>query len=73
MDDDKRGRMSYLKEYAKYSSLIFQMIAMVAAGVLGGIQLDRYFSGKGHIITILLTICTTFAAIYYLFRTLLKK
>lgn len=73
MNDDDRGKMSYLKEYAKYSGLIFQMIAMVAAGVLGGIQLDRYFGVKGHVFTITLTILTTFGAIYYLFKTLLKK
>jgi len=73
MTDDDRGKMSFLKEYTKYSSLIFQMIAMVTAGILGGIQLDRILNIEGHVFTITLTVCTSFAAIYYLFKTLLKK
>lgn len=73
MTDDDRGKLGYLKEYAKYTSLIFQMVAMVAAGILGGIQLDRLLDVKGHVFTITLTVFTSFAAIYYLFRTLLKK
>ncbi|MCX6238442.1 MAG: AtpZ/AtpI family protein [Bacteroidia bacterium] len=73
MNDDDRGKMNYMKEYSKYSSLIFQMIVMVAAGVLGGIQLDRLLKMKGPVFTIGLTIFSSFLAIYYLFKTLLKK
>lgn len=73
MNDDDRGKMNYMKEYAKYSSLVFQMIAMVAAGIWGGIELDRLLNMKGSVFTIILTIVTSFAAIYHLFRTLLKK
>ena len=73
MEDDNRGKMDYLKEYAKYSSLIFQMIAMVAIGVLGGIKLDTWLKMERPVFTILLTIITSFGAVYYLFKTLLKK
>ncbi|NEW82667.1 MAG: AtpZ/AtpI family protein [Mariniphaga sp.] len=72
MDEDNR-KMNYLKEYAKYSSLVFQMIVIVAAGVLGGIQLDRLMNRTGSIFTISLTLFATFLALYYMFRTLLKK
>lgn len=72
MDEDNR-KMNYLKEYSKYSSLVFQMIAIVAAGVLGGIQLDRLMNTAGPIFTIGLTLFATFLALYYMFRTLLKK
>jgi len=72
MNDD-HGKMDYLKEYAKYSSLVFQMIALVAAGILGGIELDRLLNMKGPVFTIILTIVTSFGAVYHLFRTLLKK
>lgn len=73
MIDDDRGKMDYLKEYAKYSSLVFQMIAMVAVGILGGIALDRLLKINGPVFTITLTIISSFAAVYYLFKTLLKK
>jgi len=72
MDEDNR-KMNYLKEYSKYSSLVFQMIVIVAAGVLGGIQLDRSMNPKGSIFTICLTLFATFLALFYMFRTLLKK
>jgi hypothetical protein len=49
------------------------MMAIVAVGVFGGIELDKLLTTNGHIFTICLTIFTTFVAIYYLFRTLLKK
>ena len=73
MNDDDRGKTSYLKEYSKYSSLVFQMIVIVAAGVLGGIQLDRFFNANGSAFTISLTLFSTFLALYHMFKTLLKK
>ena len=72
MDEDNR-KMNYLKEYSKYSSLVVQMIVIVSAGVLGGIQLDRLMNTKGSIFTIILTLFATFLALFYMFRTLLKK
>ena len=65
--------MNYLKEYSKYSSLVFQMIVIVAAGVLGGIQLDRLLNLNGSVFTICLTLFSSFLAIYHMFKTLLKK
>ncbi len=73
MNENDHGKMNYLKEYAKYSSLIFQMIVMVAIGVLGGMELDKRLKMNSPVFTICLTIFFSFLAIYYLFRTLLKK
>ena len=73
MTDDDRGKMSYLKEYAKYSSLILQMVVIAAVGVLGGIGLDKWLKMKEPVFTISLTIFMTFVAVFHLFRTLLKK
>lgn len=72
MNEDNR-KMNYLKEYSKYSSLVFQMIVIVAAGVLGGIQLDRLLNLNGSVFTICLTLFSSFLAIYHMFKTLLKK
>jgi len=73
MNDNKRGKMDYYKDYAKYSSLIFQMTAIAAVGVLGGIELDKWLKMKVPFFTITLTIIMTFFAIFHLFRTILKK
>ncbi len=73
MDDDDHGNTNFLKDYAKYSSLVIQMILLAAVGVLGGIQLDKWLKMKSPVFTILLTVIMTFVAIFHLFRTLLKK
>jgi len=73
MKGDDHEKMNYMSEYAKYSSLIFQMIAIVAIGFFGGAELDKLMNMKSPVFTIILTIFTSFAAVYYLFRTLLKK
>jgi hypothetical protein len=73
MIDDGRGKMNYLKEYGKYSSLLFQMIVIATVGVLGGIELDKWLKMKTPVFTILLTILMTFVAIFHLFKTILRK
>jgi len=65
--------MNDFKEYAKYSNLILTMIVMVAIGVFGGIKLDNYFGVRIPFFTICLTILSTAAALFHLFKTLLKK
>jgi F0F1-type ATP synthase assembly protein I len=73
MIEDDRSKLNYLKEYGKYSSLVFQMIALAAAGVLGGIELDKWLKMKAPVFTVILTVLMTFAALFYLFRTIMKK
>lgn len=73
MIEDDRSKLNYLKEYGKYSSLVFQMIALAATGVLGGIELDKWLKMKVPVFTIILTVLMTFAALFYLFRTIMKK
>jgi F0F1-type ATP synthase assembly protein I len=73
MTEDDGGKMNYLKEYGKYSSLIFQMIVIAAVGVLGGIELDKWLKMSKPVFTISLTILMTFVAIFHLFRTIMKK
>ena len=73
MNESDRGKMNYMKDYAKYSSLIFQMVAIVALGIWGGTELDKLMNIKSSVFMITFTIVTAFLAIYHLFRTLLKK
>jgi F0F1-type ATP synthase assembly protein I len=73
MNEDEDNKSNYLKEYSKYSSLIFQMIAIAVVGVLGGIELDKWLKMKSPVFTISLTIIMTVVALIHLFRTLLRK
>jgi F0F1-type ATP synthase assembly protein I len=70
---DDHEKMNYLREYGKYSSLLFQMILIATIGVLGGIELDKWLKMKGPVFTIILTILMTFVAVFHLFKTILKK
>lgn len=72
-NDEDPGKFDYLRDYAKYSGILFQMIAMVVAGIFGGRELDRLFDLKGHLFLIILTLLASFGAVYYLFRALMKK
>ena len=73
MSDDDSGNQNFMKDYAKYSSLIIQMVAIAAVGIFGGIELDKLLNMKSPVFTISLTIIMTFVAVYLLFRALLKK
>jgi len=46
---------------------------MVALGFWGGTKLDQLFNLKEPVFMISLTVCTSFIAIFYMFRTLMKK
>ncbi len=49
------------------------MIAIVLAGVFGGIKLDEWLGWKFPLFTILLSILGIFAAIYFAIKDFLKK
>ena len=57
--------------YAKYSSLTFQMAIIIIAGVFGGLKLDEFLSTK-PIFTIILSILSVIIAIYFAIKDLIK-
>ena len=64
-------REKQLFNYAKYSSLAFQMIFIILLGVFGGIKLDEWL-GLKPVLTITLTILAVILSIYYAIKDLLK-
>ena len=70
--NDLEGQKTSFQDYAKYSGIAFQMIAIVMIGVWGGIQLDKLFNMQKPVFTIILILLAAVLAIYNLFRTLLK-
>lgn len=64
------GRLS---DYAKYSSIAFQMIAVILFCIWGGIQLDKLIAFKFPVFTVVLSILSVFIALYLVLKDLLKK
>lgn len=71
MADD--NKFDYLKSYAKYFGLVFQMIVLVVIGAFGGKWLDGYFQLETHICTILLIIVAAILSLYLFFKTIFTK
>jgi F0F1-type ATP synthase assembly protein I len=61
-----------LFQYARYSSLAFQMLVVILAGVFGGLQLDRLLNLKYPVFTVLLSLLSVILAIYQAIRDLIK-
>ena len=70
---DDRGSTDYLKEYAKYSTLIVQMILIVGIGFGLGVQIDKWFKFEHPMGTVCLTIAGALLALIHLFKTLMRK
>ena len=66
--DPKRG----LNQYARYSGLAFQMMAVILAGAFGGLKLDKWLDTK-PVFTVILTLLSVFLSIYFAVRDLLKR
>jgi len=60
-----------LNNYGKYSSMGFQMIAIMTAGVFGGIYLDKWLHTK-PIFTIVLSLISVALSMYYTIKDLSK-
>ncbi len=62
-----------LNDYARYSGLAFQMIAIILIGVFAGIKLDEWLALKFPVFTLVLTLLSVFLSIFFAIRDFLKK
>ena len=72
MKKNKNKFTSSLNAYAKYSSLAFQMMFIILAGVFGGVELDKWLEWKYPVFTVAFSILAVILAIYYAIKDLLK-
>ena len=70
MSLDQKKRQ--FNDYARYSGMGFQMLAIILLGVFGGFKLDGWLNTK-PILTIILSLSSVILAIWYVTRDLLKK
>jgi F0F1-type ATP synthase assembly protein I len=62
-----------LEGYARYTSIAFQMIAIILLGVFGGIKLDEWLTWKFPVFTVVFSIVAVMLSIYSVVSDLLKK
>lgn len=67
-----QSRKSALSDYGRYSSLAFQMIAIILVGVFGGIKLDQVVRWEFPIFTLVLTVIAVVLSMYYAVKDLIK-
>jgi len=68
-----REKRPPLESYARYSSLAFQMFAIIGIGIYGGVKLDQWLKIGFPVFTVLLSIVSVAAAIYTAIKDLIRK
>jgi len=61
-----------LNDYVKYSTIAFQMIAIVLIGVFGGIKLDEVIAIDFPVFTFVFSILSVIFAVYYAIKDLIN-
>ena len=61
-----------LNDYARYSGMAIQMLAIILAGVFAGLKLDRWLNTK-PVLTVVLSILSVILSIYFVTKDLLRK
>lgn len=61
---NKKDKKSNYNAYARYSSLAFQMGAIIFMGVFGGVQIDKYLNFTFPLFTVVLSLLSVILSIY---------
>lgn len=68
----KKQQNKGLNEYAKYSGMAFQMVAIIAVATWAGVKLDNLAGFSKPIFTIILSLLGVFGAIYTAVKDFIK-
>lgn len=67
-----KNKRSTLNNYARYSGLAFQMIAIILVGVFGGIKLDELVKWEFPVFTLVFTLLAVIGSMYYAIKDLIR-
>jgi F0F1-type ATP synthase assembly protein I len=70
--NSKKLESKGLNDFARYSGIAFQMIAIIALTTWGGIQLDKLAGFETPVFTIILSLLGVIAAIYTAVKDFIK-
>jgi phosphatidylglycerophosphate synthase len=62
-----------LNTYARYSSLAFQMLAIILLGVWGGRKTDQWLNLSYPVFTAVLSVVSVLLAVYYAIKDFIRK
>ena len=65
---DQKDRFS---SYARYSGIVFQMIAIICVGTFIGVKLDERYPNENDIYTLCFTLVFVIASIIYVIRRII--
>ena len=71
--NQKKSRKNKLDDFIRYSSLGFEMMAIIGVGTFGGYKIDQWMKNDFKGFTLGLMIFSVVLAIIYGTRSLLKK
>lgn len=71
--NQKNSYKNKFDNFIRYSSLGFEMMAIIAAGTFGGYKIDQWMKNDFKGFTLGLMILAVVLAIFYATRNLLKK
>lgn len=61
-----------LNQYARFSGILFQMIAIIGIGAFLGVKLDERYPNPYHLYTLVLTVLFVLIAMYVTIRQIVK-
>jgi len=72
-EPEKKPVSDGLHNFAKYSGMAFQMMAIILVTTWGGVKLDKVLKLETPVFTVVLSLLGVFAAIYTSLRDFIKK
>lgn len=67
----KQGKDTQLNNYARLSSIAFQMIAIIAVGTFIGVKLDEKYPNKNNLFTLIFTLSSVIISVVYVIRRII--
>lgn len=68
MDKQKLPKKSQLNNYARFSGIAFQMIAIIALGSYGGVKLDELYPDFYPMFTLVCSLASVAVAMYLVIK-----
>lgn len=69
---EKNSNDDSLRAYSRYSTIAIQMVVIIIATSLGGVQLDK-LAGTEHLFTIILSLLGVVSAMWLIIKEALRK
>lgn len=66
------NKKKQLNNFSKYSSMAFQMMAIICVGTFGGLKLDKLINNNFPYFTVSLSILSVVLAVYFAIKDIIR-